>query len=352
MKKEILPLTGMRFIAALYVFIIHIHIRWPLTDSEYVGTIWGQGAIGMSLFFILSGFILTNQYADGEINLKKYFVNRFARIYPIYAIAAIITLPWIGVDGFSQLIILIFADIFLIQAWFPQFFRLWNNGASWSLSVEAFCYFLLPFLIPKFIKFNNKQIYLLILISYFLTSLPGIVCKFFTNEINYIFYSIPIFRLPEFLVGVGVALLVKTGFKYNQYLSFIQVVFILCFVGYIAFFGRLMPLYIGHNWIVVPFVAFMIYSLYINNNGFLGKCLSNKFFVWLGKVSYCFYLFQTIFIFLMMDYHDKLVNRFPAFMGNNLIIFLVMLIGLTLFSAFFYHFFEEPLRAKIKKKYQ
>lgn len=124
-EQEILPLTGLRFVAAFYVFLFHIHIRWPLANDPFLNNILGQGAIGMSLFFMLSGFVLAYRYADGRTSLKDYLTNRFARIYPIYVAAALVTVPWIGISfgdgswadlsrGIAQLGLLITANILLI----------------------------------------------------------------------------------------------------------------------------------------------------------------------------------------------------------------------------------------------
>jgi len=63
-QKEILPLTGLRFVAAFYVFLFHIHIRWPLAGQPFLKNVLDQGAVGMSLFFVLSGFVLAYRYAD------------------------------------------------------------------------------------------------------------------------------------------------------------------------------------------------------------------------------------------------------------------------------------------------
>src|SRR5262249_30868226 len=97
-EKEILPLTGLRFIAAFYVFLFHIHIRWPLAASPFVANLFDVGAIGMSIFFVLSGYVLAHRYRDGVTSYRDYLVNRFARIYPIYAVAALLTVPWMGVS--------------------------------------------------------------------------------------------------------------------------------------------------------------------------------------------------------------------------------------------------------------
>ena len=53
-SRDIPALTGLRFVAAFYVFLFHIHIRMPLTENTFLAGIIGQGAIGMTIFFVLS----------------------------------------------------------------------------------------------------------------------------------------------------------------------------------------------------------------------------------------------------------------------------------------------------------
>lgn len=140
-------LSSLRFFIALYVFLFHMQIRWPIVHKKYISAFVSQGAVGMTAFFMLSGFILAARYR--ELELKKYFVARFARIYPVYALGALLTIPWIGVKNlqfsshdltFKVLggLFIVLIDLILLQAWIPSSFSLWNNGGSWSISAEAF----------------------------------------------------------------------------------------------------------------------------------------------------------------------------------------------------------------------
>ncbi len=76
--NEILPLTSLRFFAALYVFIFHIHIRWSLICNKFLSNFFFEGGVGMSLFFILSGFILYYRYH------KTDFTQAETKTYIIY----------------------------------------------------------------------------------------------------------------------------------------------------------------------------------------------------------------------------------------------------------------------------
>jgi peptidoglycan/LPS O-acetylase OafA/YrhL len=57
-RLEVRSLTGLRAVAALFVFFFLIQIRWPFAHSDFLANLIGQGAIGMSVFFVLSGFVL------------------------------------------------------------------------------------------------------------------------------------------------------------------------------------------------------------------------------------------------------------------------------------------------------
>lgn len=357
-RGEIFALTGLRFVAALYVFLFHIHIRWPLTDQKFLKNILDQGAIGMSLFFILSGFVLAYRYADGKTPIGPYLANRFARIYPIYAVAAILTLPWIGLslgDGSIidigraalQFLLLLIANILLIQAWFPQFFDYWNNGASWSIAVEAFCYMLLPFLLPYLVKLSPKRLLMVILLCYVLATIPGLVAFIYPNTPRGVYYSMPIFRLPEFLIGVCAFLAYQYG--WGRYLkASYQWIFLALIFIYIGIAGPKIPNYVGHNWIVVPFIAFMILSL-ASGKGLIAKALSNPLSVWLGKISYSFYSFQAVVILSLISSHSWIVKILPI-LNNNLIFLVFAMTILVGISAAGYYIIEEPARKILRKK--
>lgn len=360
-RSEILPLTGLRFIAALYVFLFHIHINWPLTAQPFLKNILDQGAIGMSLFFILSGFVLCYQYSDRPtVSYTEYLINRFARIYPIYLLAAVVTLPWFGIPSeagatvgtltaIAQGAMLVLVNIFMIQAWFPQLFVLWNIGGSWSISVEAFCYVLLPVALPFMARLSRSNLRIVIAICIILAAIPGLFVKLFETSAPFSFYSMPIYRLPEFLSGVGICLLLyKYGVRRVGTVG--QLLIIVLFASYLGKWGPLLPIYVGHNWITLPVMTFMILML-VTGKGIFSALLSNRAFIWLGRISYCFYSLQALMLRLIMTYHEPLVSAFPA-LSNNRYLGAVAFVILVALSAAAYYLIEEPCRIKIRQMYR
>lgn len=88
---EILSLTGIRAFAAIGVVLTHFHSELEsfVPSFSLLAPLYSRGGLGVDLFFVLSGFIITHVYEDKlRLNPKqeyrKYIINRFARIYPNY----------------------------------------------------------------------------------------------------------------------------------------------------------------------------------------------------------------------------------------------------------------------------
>lgn len=352
-ESEILSLTGLRFIAALYVFLFHIQIRWPITNIPVLKSILEQGAIGMSVFFVLSGFLLGYRYIGSHTTIKDYLVNRFARIYPVYVVAAISTLPWMGISfggdsgtlEFGKFMFILVSNIFLVQAWFPQLFAYWNDSGSWSIAVEAFCYVVLPFVLPGMSKLTPKQLGVTAALCWLFAVMPGVSIVLFGTPAFPVFYAMPLFRLPEFLLGVCALLAMRLGLSI-RFGTLLTVSLPLILFIYIGYYGAAMPMYIGHNWIVLPVICLMIAAL-STGKGPVTWLLSSKLFVWLGKISYCFYSLQALLLFGLTSYHDRLVSVFPLFSDGKILV-LTTFIVLIAISAVCFYLVEEPCRRRIK----
>src|SRR6266568_3196818 len=133
-------LTSLRFLAALLVFVYHFQPR-----SGVLQVVIGQGHVGVGVFFVLSGFLITLRYfpdqARGELRLGEYFLRRAARILPLYYTVFILS-QLLASGGLS------FADRLpewtLTQALFGDSLHLFVIPTSWSLTVEECFYAFAP----------------------------------------------------------------------------------------------------------------------------------------------------------------------------------------------------------------
>lgn len=359
--NEIFALTGLRFLAAFWVFLFHLQIRWPFKKPGALANFLDEGAIGMSIFFILSGYVLTYIYGRGLFDIRTYYLNRVGRIYPIYLMAALLTVPWLWplvshvstlpeiVRALLKLSILVSTNITLTQAWFPQLFDYWNDGGSWSISAEAFFYLLFPVLIVLLGKLSRKWLFVALIVFYMFSTFPALSFAVFENRPSPgvpIFYAMPIFRLPEFLCGICICL-VQTKFEFE--IRFPLVVFCLSLIIFIAFVCMMnphLPIYTGYDFIAVPVVSVAIMIL-AQGLPFFGSLLGSTVFRWLGHISYCFYSFQALVLLSMISYHDEVVRIVPALSDNGYFAILGF-VALLALAAFGYHMIEEPMRKRIR----
>jgi len=153
-QRFIGSLTGLRFVAAATVAVGH---GAPSLAHGWLAELIAQvSSIGMTMFFVLSGFVLWLNYA-GRFEaqqvgtaLREFAIARFARLYPMYAVVVLVIVTYLmiarGISAPSLGFILT-----MTQAWFPV-----QNGTMlvaavpplqhlWSISVELFFYLLFPF---------------------------------------------------------------------------------------------------------------------------------------------------------------------------------------------------------------
>jgi peptidoglycan/LPS O-acetylase OafA/YrhL len=356
-NAELLSLTSLRFVAAFYVFLFHMHIRWPLVAPGYLENVLSQGAIGMTIFFMLSGFILSHRYADAPLDWRNYVKSRVARIYPIYLVAAAITLPWMIVQvahiftdvphALGSGTALFVSNIFAIQAWFPQMFSLWNDGSSWSISAEAFFYALFPAIIGLLGRIEFDDIIKIGLVTYVICVFIGFSSVSFGDKTApfAVFYAMPIFRLPEFVIGIVVYIVsrnIKMPFKSDLILA--TTLFALLF--YLSLFGQSVSGFISHSWLAVPCVAVVLLVLSRGDGVIANRVMSAGILVWGGRISYCFYSFQAFIFLALKSKREWLISHMPVLSDNRLLCIgaFILLLGM---SAIGYHWIEEPLRRRL-----
>lgn len=166
-RKKIPALTGIRGYAALWVVAHHcsnlgwLHFNGQPARTDQVPFLV-SGYLGVELFFILSGFILTKIYGHvvfSGTGLRDFALGRIFRILPVYwasLVALGLMAPWMrgewqggAIHNLPNLIL----SFLLIQSWVGQPI-VWNPP-GWSLSAEWLAYFLFPVLAAVVIRFRR-----------------------------------------------------------------------------------------------------------------------------------------------------------------------------------------------------
>lgn len=175
-------IDGLRFIAIFFV-VVMAHGGTYITNtvlqsedkSSFLYTFLLEGVSGVSLFFIISGFILSVPFAKEKllqqqpVQLKQYYWRRVTRLEPVYIITLIIyfifRVYFLRHETFSELLPHFFASLFYVHNIVFDDHSL-VNGVAWSLEVEIQFYLLMPLLALLYTIKNTtlRRITLLILI--------------------------------------------------------------------------------------------------------------------------------------------------------------------------------------------
>ena len=295
-KNTLVGLTSIRFFAAMWV--VCYHLRWGLKLPELLDRFFEAGYSGVTLFFILSGFILSYNYLPREFTLRDFWSARVARILPIYFFALLVSFPLSA--GFAHMNGRSFFPgalpaLFLMQAWIPQSALTWN-WPGWSLSVEAFFYLLFPFLLRPLARLAQRHAALVLGATWLLSLIPSTLYALTLPEgpvdtmsrsagLTVIKFN-PLLRLPEFLIGLALGVLYLNGARIPRpRLAATGCVLALVFIV----LGPWRPPYPAiHNGLLAP-----IYGVLILAVASEPRMLANPILELLGESSYSLYLLHA-----------------------------------------------------------
>ena len=147
-RPRLPAVTSLRFFAAFHVALFHLNEMGAITGPHWLKTFAGIGYVGVSFFFVLSGFILVYTYAGRNVVLGEFYQTRFARIYPAYLFSLVLTFPFFCFGALKMHVpFFYFAEqhftlsavlvLLLLQSWVPQAALSWN-AVAWSRSSKRF----------------------------------------------------------------------------------------------------------------------------------------------------------------------------------------------------------------------
>ncbi|MFJ7203898.1 acyltransferase family protein [Streptomyces sp. NPDC098789] len=301
-------LTGLRFPAALAVFAHHAFLPIPplrllgddATEERLAGWFAQAGGLGVSFFFVLSGFVLTWSARDRDTT-TAFWRRRFVKIYPTYLVTWALALSLFAMYYTSAGVAV--ANLFMVQVWWPEYMTNFSVDApSWSLAVEAVFYLCFPMLLRAFRRIDPAHL------KYWITgaiaavvATPALAYALFPSDpripsghessvSQYWFsYVLPPVRMVDFALGILVALAVKHGRWRNIGMIWSSV---LLAGGYWLTFH--VPYLYGQRAVMILPIVLLIAATATADIEGRRSLFRGRTMVWLGEISFAFYLLHYI----------------------------------------------------------
>ena len=325
-------IDALRAISVILVIFYHI-------NTEY----FSLGYLGVDVFFVISGYVITNSIYDQQLNKNKsiffFYVKRIKRIYPVlllviltFLLSYVIVSPLSGNTNFfleSAVAALAgLSNLYFINNEVNYFLNESINPLlhTWSLGVEEQFYFIYPIFIVsifKLFKQNIEKIFLCI----FLFILSSFLIYYFDTGIIGNFYF-PIARFWE--LGLGCLAFFYPSIK-DKYKKILNIFFVVALI--VTIFNFENEKIIHNTNLLVTFITFF---LIVNFRGIENTernlIIKKTYLPYLGKLSYSLYLWHLPVLYFCEIY----------FYGIKFY-FIFIITSLTL-SVCSFHFFENPLR--------
>ncbi len=371
--KDRLPaLTGIRFFLALWVIVFHqsgpagmMRLQVSKLPEPFFGAV-RTGYLAVSVFFVLSGFILAYNYPISRNwsapGIRKFAWARVSRIYPVYCLGLLLVAPSIITDVASRFTPFVLAKQLavtglnwtLLQSWIPSIALSWN-GPAWSLSNEAFFYASFPFLGPALWRLNrlttmvqaNLLLWLVALavpLAFVLSGSPDFAAVAARTPTDgfwpFLLRFNPVLQLPSFLIGIVMAraydFLVKSKSPLVGRGYILSIPAVLCSLAVLGCAERI-PHALMHNGLLLPLFACIILGLALGG-GPLTRFLSVRPLVFFGGASYSMYILHMPLLLAYIPLVHALTGQKPVGWFG-----MFGYVAIVLFaSALVFRFVEEP----------
>ncbi len=357
MIKYIKGFDGLRFFSILLVVINHLGVSEYFKSGSYLREnvyYFFSGAAGVTIFFAISGFLITtlilNEIKEtGKFNIKYFFIRRFLRLIPPVIPFFILLFIFMKLDYVRDTSIGLLASIFYLFNFVPKAKICWSAELShtWSLAVEEQFYIIWALIFNYFNALTRNKIIFFLLALCIITSytLPLMSIqlhgkKYLLDNIFFVTrWTIP--AIGPILLGALFASLNHTNWK-NIQRKFNEKKY--AFLSLCVFFS---PFYLPH--VLMPLINLfhglgaVLILLWIANNqeSSLIKKLEWKPIKYIGTISYGIYIWQGFFVRTGPNLMPKTwVHEYP----QNVI--------LTLFVAILsYELFEKKI-AHLKNRFK
>lgn len=296
-------LTGLRFFTATNIVFFHF---WNPAWFGPLAPMMDNGYIGVNFFFVLSGFVLAYNYVDrqaqGKFHARQFWRQRVTRLYPVYVMGLLISLPILKLEWqyrthahFFQGLTL---TVVMLQGISPLLATFWNTPA-WTLSCEVAFYLMFPWLLALRWPRSCRRLLVLLCLLWIASQVLPLLYMWIRPDgldplsrmsnsywLRAVKYT-PLPHLPSFAFGIALSQL-NDRLRLSTRARFGLALGGLIAVTTVLMQGTRVPFLMMHNGLMSPLFALVILGLAGHHP--VTKLLSFPLFVTMGEASYCLYI--------------------------------------------------------------
>lgn len=346
-KKRLIGLDIFRIVAAFVVYTYHAALLFNC-DFGIFKKFANMGALFMSGFFLLSGFVIFSTNKQKNLmkvaELKPFYLKRFVGLMPPYCFITLVYMLFYAEETVRERLYLSPIEFLGIQSAFPALSGILHNGGTWFISCLVFCYMLYPFFqeIVKQLSMKGKLI-IIVVCSIILIVYPLVAWKLMMS-----LYSNPFFRIPEFFIGVALSSLSEDltekkmpSFFFSLKAFVIELALLIVCITLTVDTKHIVKDCTLYNCITLPFLIVMLLSLSrveCKNKTFTGIIR------YISSITYSFYLMQ----FFIWSPVSSIMERLGR--SDNWLKIGLSFTACLVFSILLYEIVEKPCTRYLKQK--
>ena len=348
MPANLKPLTALRFFAASWVVAF---LYWPDLTAGAEPALVSKGYLGVELFFVLSGFILSHVYlaafGEGRFHYGRFLWARLARIYPLHLAtltgigAMVVVAGIVGLRLEHRIAVWqdLPANLLLVHAWGLASMSAWNHP-SWSISAEWFAYLSFPVFAAVAWRLRNRP---MLAIAGALVLLFGLdaafqeLAGFPLTQATFAWGALRI--VPCFTYGCATYLLWRSGAVTTKVGAVGGVVISAGLALASAAAG------LPDAATVACFGGLILNLAALTSTG--SRLLSGRVGVYLGEISYAIYMVCIPWQLLFVNGAQRVLKLGDATLP--LPVWLVFVVGVIPVAALAHHLVEQPAREAMRR---
>lgn len=340
--RDRLPsLTALRFWAALLV--VTYHLTRQVGSIQPISALVYFGRSGVTFFFVLSGFVLAWTYLGTAVRLRVFLWRRFARLWPLVAVTAVLSLVAYAALGVAVSPIKALSTFLFLQAWRVDW-AAGANPAAWSLSDEAFFYLLFPLLL---VAATHPRARTLLWVLAGLTVPVLFLLARYGGWMDTRFDYFPPSRLVHFVVGVLCGAALRRGARIRLGLGAAAALVVAYHTALFALhlaFGSGRWIYSGSQWwSVVPFTLLIVAAAQADLDG-RSTILTKSWALRLGHWSFAWYLVHEIVVRVVVRWFGR-----PAGLPATVLLWIGLLAVTQALAYVLYTLVEHPAERALRQ---